>query len=116
MKKIDLSKDKSHKNSFDIFQLLKIIVPIIAVFLALLLGSILLLFIDVNPLEAYKYLIFGNFTNKYNTAEIFVKSTPIILTGLAFTFAFRTGLFNIGGEGQMFAGAMAAVFVGLKTG
>lgn len=100
----------------DFFQLLKILIPIAAVFLALLLGSILLLFIDVNPLEAYKYLIFGNFTNKYNTAEIFVKSTPIILTGLAFTFAFRTGLFNIGGEGQMFAGAMAAVFVGLKTG
>ena len=93
-----------------------ITVPIIAVLLALLLGSILLMIIKVNPLEAYRYLIFGNFTNIYNFAEIFVKATPILLTGLAFTFAFRTGLFNIGGEGQMFAGAMAAVFVGLKTG
>lgn len=96
--------------------LLTVGVPIVAVFIALLIGSILLIFIEVNPLEAYKYLIFGNFTNKYNIAEIFVKATPIILTGLSFTFAFRAGLFNIGGEGQMFAGAMASVFVGLKTG
>lgn len=85
-------------------------------FLALLIGSILLLLINVNPLEAYKYLIFGNFTNIYNISEIFVKSTPIILTGLAFTFAYRTGLFNIGADGQMFAGAIAAVYMGLKTG
>lgn len=97
-------------------KILAIFIPVLSVLLALLMGSVLLLFIEVNPLEAYKYLIFGNFTNKYNVAEIFVKATPIILTGLSFTFAFRTGLFNIGGEGQMFAGAMAAVFVGLKTG
>ncbi len=96
--------------------ILTFFIPMLSVLLALLIGSILLLFIDVNPLEAYKYLIFGNFTNIYNIAEIFVKATPIILTGLSFTFAFRTGLFNIGGEGQMFAGAMASVFVGLKTG
>jgi len=91
-------------------------VPIVSVILALLLGSILLLLIDVNPLEAYKYLIFGNFTSVYNISEIFVKATPIILTGLAFTFSYRTGLFNIGADGQMFAGAIAAVFFGLKTG
>lgn len=95
---------------------LTIAVPFISVFLALLAGSILLLFIKVNPLVAYKYLIFGNFTNIYNLAEVFVKATPIILTGLAFTFAFKTGLFNIGAEGQMFVGAIAAVYMGLKTG
>lgn len=104
------------KNLFNRSRLLTIGVPIAAVFIALLIGSILLIFIEVNPLEAYKYLIFGNFTNKYNIAEIFVKASPIILTGLSFTFAFRTGLFNIGGEGQMFAGAIASVYVGLKTG
>ena len=97
-------------------RLLSIGVPLISVVLALLIGSVLLLFIDVNPLEAYKYLIFGNFTTIYNISEIFVKATPIILTGLAFTFAYRTGLFNIGADGQMFFGAIAAVFVGLKTG
>lgn len=96
--------------------LLTIGIPILSVLLALLIGSILLLIIKVNPLEAYKYLIFGNFTNIYNISEIFVKATPIILTGLAFTFAYRTGLFNIGADGQMFAGAIAAVYMGLKTG
>lgn len=104
--RITISRDK----------LLSVSVPIVAILLALLLGSILLLFIKVNPLEAYKYLIFANFSSAYNIAEIFAKATPIILTGLAFTFAFRTGLFNIGGEGQMFVGAIAAVFIGLKTG
>ena len=97
-------------------KLLTIAIPIISVFLALLVGSILLIFIKVNPLVAYKYLIFGNFTSIYNLSEVFVKATPIILTGLAFTFAFKTGLFNIGAEGQMFVGAIAAVFIGLKTG
>ena len=97
-------------------KLLAIGIPIASVLLALLIGSILLVLIDVNPLEAYKYLIFGNFTSIYNISEIFVKATPIILTGLAFTFAYRTGLFNIGADGQMFAGAIATVFVGLKTG
>lgn len=104
------------KKSLNRDKLLTIIVPIISVLLALLLGSILLLIIKVNPLEAYKYLILGNFTNIYNFSEIFVKATPIILTGIGYTFAFKVGLFNIGCEGQMLAGAMAAVFLGLKTG
>ncbi|MEY8416784.1 ABC transporter permease [Tissierella praeacuta] len=112
----DYYKNRVLNKVFNKNKLLTIIIPMVSVLLALLIGSVLLLFIEVNPLEAYKYLIFGNFTNIYNIAEIFVKATPIILTGLSFTFAFRTGLFNIGGEGQMFAGAMAAVFVGLKTG
>lgn len=112
----DSLEQKASKMPLHRDKLLSIAVPIVSVLVALLLGSILLLFIKVNPLEAYRYLIFANFSNFYNLAEVFVKATPIILTGLAFTFAFRTGLFNIGGEGQMFAGAIAAVFVGLKTG
>ena len=115
---MDKIKNSSIKESKNILtnRILTIGLPIASVILALIIGSILLLLINVNPLEAYKYLIFGNFTNIYNISEIFVKATPIILTGLAFTFSFRTGLFNIGAEGQMFSGAIAAVFVGLKTG
>lgn len=112
----DYLNKKISSKVFNRNKILTIFIPLVSVLLALLIGSVLLLFIEVNPLEAYKYLIFGNFTNIYNIAEIFVKATPIILTGLSFAFAFRTGLFNIGGEGQMFAGAMAAAFVGLKTG
>lgn len=96
--------------------ILNLIIPAISVLLALLIGSVLLIIMGVNPLEAYRYLIFGNFTNIYNISEIFVKATPIILTGLAFTFAYRSGLFNIGADGQLFAGAIAAVYMGLKTG
>lgn len=117
MKEIEhcLKENKSNKPA-NRDKLLTITIPIMSVFLALLVGSILLLIIKVNPLEAYKCLILGNFTNIYNFSEIFIKATPIILTGIGFTFAFKTGLFNIGCEGQMFAGAIAAVFLGLKTG
>jgi simple sugar transport system permease protein len=109
-------KDTFLKPKVRKFSALSLMVPVVSVLLALLLGSILLLFIGINPFEAYWYLIFSNFKGSYEIAEVLVKATPIALTGLAFTFAFRTGLFNIGGEGQMFAGAIAAVFVGLKTG
>ncbi|GAV24247.1 simple sugar transport system permease protein [Carboxydothermus islandicus] len=96
--------------------LINLVVPILAILAALVLGAILLLFINVNPLEAYSVLLFGNLTSLYGISEILVKAVPIIMTGLAFTFAYRTGLFNIGAEGQMYVGAIAAVVVGLKLG
>lgn len=94
--------------------MLGLVVPVGAVIAALLVGAILLLMIGVNPLEAYWYLIFDNFSNIYSITEVIIKATPLILSGLAFTFAYRSGLFNIGAEGQMFVGAIAAVIVGLK--
>lgn len=95
---------------------LSVAVPMGAVALALLLGAFLLWFVGVDPAEAYKYLIIGNFQSAYTTSEVLTKATPLIMTGLAFSFAYRTGLFNIGGEGQMFVGALATVVVGLQWG
>lgn len=92
------------------------LVPIASTLCALALGAILLLFIGISPLQAYKYLIIGNFESLYQIGEVLTKAVPLILTGLAFAFAYRTGLFNIGGEGQMYVGAIAAVIVGLKLG
>lgn len=112
-KVLEFMNDSSSKSRSE--KILSFAVPLISVLLALLVGSILLVFIGVNPLKAYQYLIFDNFTSIYKISEVLAKAAPIIMTALAFTFAYKTGLFNIGGEGQMFIGAIAAVYVGLHS-
>jgi general nucleoside transport system permease protein len=55
-----------------------------------------------------------NHTAAYNLTQTLLTTTPLILTGLAVAFAFRCGLFNIGGQGQYLAGAIVAVYVGSR--
>ena len=66
------------------------------------------------PIAALGIFWNGIFGNKNSFCEIFVKGTPLILTGLACALAFRTGFFNIGTEGQFYIGAMAAAAVALR--
>jgi ABC-type uncharacterized transport system permease subunit len=54
----------------------------------------------------------GGFGSVFAWSETFTRATPLILTGLAATVAFKARLFNIGAEGQLYAGALAAVAVG----
>ncbi len=104
----------------------KILIPLISVLVGFLVGSIIMLFTGMNPLDIFKALlraVFGIDISKIGTGktvfnpryvgEYFVYSMPIILTGLSVAFAFRTGLFNIGAEGQMLVGSFASLFVGL---
>ena len=67
-----------------------------------------------NPSEALSIFVEGVFGNRNSFCEIFVKATPLILTGLACAVAFRTGFFNIGAEGQFYMGAVAASAVALR--
>ncbi|RKX43806.1 MAG: ABC transporter permease [Thermotogae bacterium] len=92
------------------------LVPIVSVVIALLLASLVILFIGQNPITAYQALIRGAFGSKLSLATTIVKTTPLILTGLAVGFAFRAGLFNIGAEGQMIMGALVATTVGINMG
>ncbi len=104
----------------------KILIPIIAVVMGFLLGSLIILISKENPWYLYKALIqsvFGvNFDNLgtdrpafsiRRVGEYFVYVMPITLTGLSVAFAFRTGLFNIGAEGQLIMGAFAATALGI---
>ncbi|MEF9988305.1 MAG: ABC transporter permease, partial [Christensenella sp.] len=75
---------------------------------------IVLLVAGYNPLEAYGALFKGVFSKPKYIAQVIIKSTPIILTGISFVVAFKSGLFNIGGEGQYIMGALTAVIVGSK--
>lgn len=94
--------------------LLDILAPIAAVFLAFLVGGLMLLLLKINPLEVYGRMIVACWGDPYTLAEMLVKATPLLLTGLSFAFAFKAGLFNIGADGQFYMGALVAVFISLK--
>ena len=89
---------------------------LIALLLALLVSSVLLLALNANPLEAYDFMLQGAAGSENAVAETLVKATPILFVGIGITIAFRGGMINIGGEGQMIAGALAGVTVALIMG
>lgn len=91
-----------------------ILVPLISVFLGLLIGAFLMLGFGYNPIQGYKALWQGAFGEVYYVGETIRQVIPYIFTGLAVAFAFRTGLFNIGAEGQVIVGWVAAVWVGIS--
>ncbi len=90
----------------------KILFTIISILLGLIVGAIVLLISGYNPLEAYKALIEGVSKSPRNVGWAIVNSTPIILTGLGVCFAFKTGLFNMGAEGQFIIGSIVGYLIG----
>jgi len=89
------------------------LLPIWAVLLALLLGMVLVRLAGANPLRAYGELLRGAFADVFGFATTLVKTTPLLLAGLGVAVALRAGLFNIGAEGQIYLGGLAAALVGL---
>lgn len=77
-------------------------------------GTLMMVLCGADPLEAYQLFFNGIFGNLSSFCEVFVKATPLILTGLGCAVAFRTGFFNIGAEGQFYMGAVAAAAVALN--
>jgi general nucleoside transport system permease protein len=102
-----------------------IITPIITVIFAFIVGGLVVLVTGGNPIETYKAIFDGTGLNpaqwldaddrviaELNLQSTLILTTPLILTGLAVAFAFRCGLFNIGGQGQYLVGTYFAVWVG----
>ncbi len=89
---------------------------VIALLLALFVASVLLVALNADPLAAYSAMLEGAIGNENATAETLVKATPILFVGIGITVAFRGGMINIGGEGQMIAGALAGVTIALLLG
>jgi len=87
-------------------------IPIMAAVLSLLLAAIPLAFTGASILDAYVQMVKGVFGSLFNFTEMLTRATPLIFTGLAAAIAFRAKLWNIGAEGQLYLGAMAAVWVG----
>ncbi len=89
------------------------LLPVFATLAALGVGAVILLFLGVNPLEAYKALFEGAFGSPNALAETIVKATPLLLVAIGICISFRGDVINIGGEGQMIFGALLATWVGL---
>jgi simple sugar transport system permease protein len=94
-------------------RLIDSLLPVFATLAALLVGAVMLLFLKVNPIEAYKALWDGAFGTSNAFAETLVKATPLLLVGLGICISFRGDVINIGGEGQMIVGAVLATWIGL---
>jgi len=88
----------------------------LAILAALLVSALLLLALGANPLVAFAAIVEGAFGTENATAETLVKATPILFVAIGITVAFRGGVINIGGEGQMIAGALAGTAVTLSVG
>ncbi|HJH10782.1 MAG TPA: ABC transporter permease [Metalysinibacillus jejuensis] len=93
-------------------RLVNILVPIISIILGLLVGAIIMVVSGYDPIAGYQALWLGIFGDAYSIGNTIRQITPYILAGLAVAFAFRTGLFNIGVEGQLIVGWFAATWVG----
>jgi simple sugar transport system permease protein len=89
------------------------LVPFISLLLALSFGGIILLTAGANPLITYKAMFLGAFGSKYNLSETMVKAIPLMLCGLGVSIAFRMLFWNIGAEGQLAVGGIAAAGVAL---
>ncbi len=91
----------------------EIVAPILALSASLLLGAVIIALQGINPLAAYGALLSGALGSVNRLTETLIIANPLALTALSFAVAFRAGLFNIGAEGQLQAGAIAATVVGL---
>src|SRR5262245_16442069 len=100
----------------------ELLFPLIAVIAAFGIGGLIVLVIGDNPILVYRLLIsssfglfdaLGNFTFD-NWGYTLFQATPLIFTGLAVALALKCGLLNIGAEGQLYVGAFAAAWVGIK--
>ena len=89
------------------------LIPIIAVGVTFILTSVFIIWAKANPFEAYYQFLVSPLSSRVSALEVLVKATPLILTGAAVTFAFSAGYWNIGAEGQLLAGAIAAAGLGM---
>ena len=95
---------------------LTILVPIISVLLALVVGGIVIACLGKNPIQGYALLFSGSLGTPQKFASSLVSACPLIFTALAAAFAYRCGVFNLGGEGQFIMGAVSAIVFLLVTG
>jgi general nucleoside transport system permease protein len=95
---------------------LSLVVPVVSIAVASLFATIVLLATHHPPLQTFRRLFQAAFLDNGALTETIVSATPLAFTGLCAAVAFRMNLFNIGGEGQLYAGAITGATVGLLVG
>ncbi len=88
------------------------LIPVLAVITAMIVGGLVIWLAGGNPVAAYVGLVQGAFGSPKAWSETMIWATPYIFAGLAVAVGFKGGLFNIGVEGQLTLGAVAAALVG----
>src|SRR5690349_10638330 len=91
---------------------LRSLIPILAIVLTFAIASVIIMFAGANPLDAINQLLIIPLTKNTARNDIIVMATPLLLTGAAVAFAFACGYYNIGAEGQLYAGAIAGAWLG----
>jgi general nucleoside transport system permease protein len=91
------------------------LIPLLAIIGTFLLTSVLLVLAKADPFTAFLNFLVAPLSNEVSAIEVLVKSTPLLFTGAAVTFAFAAGYWNIGAEGQLYAGAIAAAAMGIAV-
>lgn len=86
----------------------------ISVAAAVVLGGVIMAVSGHDPIEGYKLMVQGAFGSQRATANTFAKAATLCLTGLATAIAAHAGIFNVGGEGQLYLGAMASAYLGAR--
>ena len=89
-----------------------LLAPVGAIVFTLLVSALLVWWAGADVAQTYGLLLRGGFGSVFALSETFTRAIPLMLTGLAAAVAFRARLFNIGAEGQLYVGALAAVAVG----
>jgi ABC-type uncharacterized transport system permease subunit len=89
---------------------LNVLLPVIGVIFALLIGAVMLVILKADPVAAYAALVNGAVGTRFGITQTLVKATPLLLVGLGICIAFRANVINIGGEGQIIAGALMATW------
>lgn len=89
-----------------------VVLSIISLTLAIIVSSIIMVVSGYNPIVAFGAIIAGAFGSQRAITQTLTQATPLIFTGLAYTFAKKATLINLGIEGQLHLGAMAAAIVG----
>ncbi|MFN8619841.1 MAG: ABC transporter permease [Chloroflexota bacterium] len=90
-------------------------IAVLAILITLILTAPLILAAGASPIDAYLNFFITPLTSQFRLLEVLVSATPILFTGVAVAIAFRSGYWNIGAEGQLLMGAVAATFVGMNV-
>lgn len=90
--------------------------PVVTILITLAIGAVMIINAGESPFKAYGILFYGAFGTLTGLLNTLAKATPLIFTGLAAALADIVGVFNIGVEGQLYLGALAAAVVGVYAG
>lgn len=97
-------------------RVLTVLMPVIAVALALIAGGVVIAALGRDPVRGYAMLFYGSLGSPQKIAQSLVTACPLIFTSLAASFAYKCGVFNLGGEGQFIMGAVATSAFCVLTG